>query len=330
MHPPGASSTSITPDSSDVTSSGSDSDEQLDPKFVVRNAKSKLKAQKNKDKARKQSSQVVRLSKHSELPHHTSALSRSIVEFTKGMLGCYSPSSKLPIPPSTEELEGWENWSSNRQAAVHAAIEAQSEKSHAKNEAERRMMIHNHSSDLKIAIQPVASLAYHCSILIKVWFQIAQMRFNTAIKVFPSKPNICVIFKDVDVVSDYEDSDEINEPPESITPSWRSVSLNRLIPELDQAAILLANKKSRPSVQMLLGRKSSRDANEEDDEWQAVPEKLPFEAYSDKFIADTPILKLRQMGIPAKRSTDHLMEAFHELQQLTMPPSASRSNAMET
>jgi hypothetical protein len=132
-----------------------DSDEQLDPKFVVRNAKSKLKAQKNKDKAQKQSSQVVRLSKHSELPHHASALSWSIVKFTKGMLGCYSPSSKLPIPPSTEELEGWENWSSNCQAAVHAAIEAQSEKSHAKNKAKRRMMIHNHSSDLKIVIQPI-------------------------------------------------------------------------------------------------------------------------------------------------------------------------------
>ncbi|POW16450.1 hypothetical protein PSTT_01239 [Puccinia striiformis] len=132
-----------------------DEDDEIDPKFVVRSAKSMIKAKKQRKKEQTHSNKVATLSTSADLPHHRSKLSLSITNFVKGMIGCARTNFKLPLPPSNKEFQQGESWLQRRQDAMDLAIDEHSQKAKAKTDSERSMMIRNQSQQLKNELPPV-------------------------------------------------------------------------------------------------------------------------------------------------------------------------------
>ncbi|KAA1063821.1 hypothetical protein PGTUg99_001774 [Puccinia graminis f. sp. tritici] len=409
QYPPDSNSQgrhSSSPSSSEEDLSGED--EQLDPKFVVRSTKSKLKADKEKANARKDSSKIHVLSTSSELPHHASKLSRSITDFVKGMIGCGGLKFKLPLPPSTEELQQWLTWIETREDAVSSAINLQAQKSNVKTAAERKFLIRNQSEQLKQAVPRVqytsassssrripkqfqiscdnefksrgfpritfdwesphldnsewnsatadilAQNWYNWSLkeqnfskrevkgvdaraVIERWLTSMRKKFSkdnkpntttatedTADDIFRrhkqqrKKPHICVIFKDVDTVSDYEDSPPVNEDPVSVSLFWRSRLLTEFVTELDKAALQMTSPQKRSSLCTFLSRKGCRNPTEEEADAYPIPPGLPLGAYDEGNLSTFSILERRRLGIPEKEDNAYtLNQALVDLKKLT-------------
>ncbi|KNZ48736.1 hypothetical protein VP01_544g9 [Puccinia sorghi] len=130
-------------------------DNEPDPKFLIQSTKDKAKANRENAKALKYSKKILSLSTSSELPHHASSLSRSIVDFVKGMMGCAGTKFRLPLPPSKEEIQQWQSWLDSRQKAIHSAINTQSMHYNIQNDTKKNIMIRNNSRELKQSFVPV-------------------------------------------------------------------------------------------------------------------------------------------------------------------------------
>ncbi|KNZ50885.1 hypothetical protein VP01_4179g1, partial [Puccinia sorghi] len=148
--------------------------------------------------------------------------------------------------------------------------------------------------------------------------KVAKLRFNTAMSLFPKQPHLAKIFTDVDTVSDYEESTDVNKDPLAIIPHWRSKDLTKFVAALDTATMQMAKPKIRNSLYVLFTRDGSRKSTEDDEDIFPIPSGLPLSSYSQEFLSTCSILERRQLGIPEEEKEPYnLSRALEHLQKLT-------------
>ncbi|KAI7961784.1 hypothetical protein MJO28_002273 [Puccinia striiformis f. sp. tritici] len=353
------------------------------------------KDSEEEEEAHKQSNRILSLSTTADLPDHRSKLSKSIVDFIKGMIGCAGMKFKLPLSPSQEEIEQWSGWLDTRQDAVTSGISTLSKKDKATKKSEIKMVIRNHSQKLKKAPPPLQRLTLKfpspfklratmnssledflkpnlgvsdwnsaaANILASNWYQwylqeqkfsklgervnaraakqptaltdaeqeqittfnrhktergnIAKLCFKTARAHFPKQPHIAVMVKDIDTVSDYEDSPTANEDPASISLVWRSDVFNKLVAELDKATVQMAKPGDWSTLSARLLRNGRRMPTEEEEEMYPISSSLPRAAYSEEILLTCSILEKDVMGIPKTDDPYTLPIALAYLKTLT-------------
>ncbi|KNE96851.1 hypothetical protein PSTG_09834 [Puccinia striiformis f. sp. tritici PST-78] len=313
------------------------------------------KDSEEEEEAHKQSNRILSLSTTADLPDHRSKLSKSIVDFIKGMIGCAGMKFKLPLSPSQEEIEQWSGWLDTRQDAVTSGISTLSKKDKATKKSEIKMVIRNHSQKLKKAPPPWKKPNLGVSdwnsaaanILASNWYQwtkakqptaltdaeqeqittfnrhktergnIAKLCFKTARAHFPKQPHIAVMVKDIDTVSDYEDSPTANEDPASISLVWRSDVFNKLVAELDKATVQMAKPGDWSTLSARLLRNGRRMPTEEEEEMYPISSSLPRAAYSEEILLTCSILEKDVMGIPKTDDPYTLPIALAYLKTLT-------------
>ncbi|POW12829.1 hypothetical protein PSHT_07965 [Puccinia striiformis] len=346
------------------------------------------KDSEEEEEAHKQSNRILSLSTTADLPDHRSKLSKSIVDFIKGMIGCAGMKFKLPLSPSQEEIEQWSGWLDTRQDAVTSGISTLSKKDKATKKSEIKMVIRNHSQKLKKAPPPwkkpnlgvsdwnsaaaniLASNWYqwylqeqkfsklgervNARAVIELWLHsmrnffprtkakqptaltdaeqeqittfnrhktergnIAKLCFKTARAHFPKQPHIAVMVKDIDTVSDYEDSPTANEDPASISLVWRSDVFNKLVAELDKATVQMAKPGDWSTLSARLLRNGRRMPTEEEEEMYPISSSLPRAAYSEEILLTCSILEKDVMGIPKTDDPYTLPIALAYLKTLT-------------
>ncbi|KAA1063965.1 hypothetical protein PGTUg99_010714 [Puccinia graminis f. sp. tritici] len=86
---------------------------QLDRKKTRRRVKKKLT---------KEQKVISKIAESRPLPHPTGALSTSVTQFAKFMMGLESSSSPLPAPPTAQEISMWNNHIKNRRAHVSSRL----------------------------------------------------------------------------------------------------------------------------------------------------------------------------------------------------------------
>lgn len=132
----------------------------------------------------------------------------------------------------------------------------------------------------------------------------------------------CMVLSKVlcpDAISDYEsDSDDRSGPPTRIIPFWRSDKLSTLMRLLDLASLQQADPARKKQLSVLLVRKGSRGANEDEAAAQKVPPELPQEAYGDEFLSDLSSIERHHLGIFVPSTTEaSIAEAVSALYELT-------------
>ncbi|KAI9618377.1 hypothetical protein KEM48_006743 [Puccinia striiformis f. sp. tritici PST-130] len=267
-----------------------------------------LKMKKEEEEAHKQSNRILSLSTTADLPDHRSKLSKSIVDFIKGMIGCAGMKFKLPLSPSQEEIEQWSGWLDTRQDAVTSGISTLSKK----DKATKKTKAKQPTALTDAEQEQITTFNRHKT----ERGNIAKLCFKTARAHFPKQPHIAVMVKDIDTVSDYEDSPTANEDPASISLVWRSV-FNKLVAELDKATVQMAKPGDWSTLSARLLRNGRRMPTEEEEEMYPISSSLPRAAYSEEILLTCSILEKDVMGIPKTDDPYTLPIALAYLKTLT-------------
>ncbi|KAA1076845.1 hypothetical protein PGT21_021892 [Puccinia graminis f. sp. tritici] len=136
----------------DGDSQGSAEDEKSEPEDPEDILKYNLKAQREKrahEKSQVNEQRVQRVVVGKGLPNQSTALCRSIRNFTIFIMGMPESISAYPAPPDQEEWEVWNNWTENRYKKLTKHLEEFSEKN--KNLAKSVFQKKACEQDLQIA-----------------------------------------------------------------------------------------------------------------------------------------------------------------------------------
>ncbi|OAV92206.1 hypothetical protein PTTG_03280 [Puccinia triticina 1-1 BBBD Race 1] len=115
---------------------------------------------------------------------------------------------------------------------------------------------------------------------------IANLRADTFLSLYPAKKILGHLLRDPDAVSDFEE-DDANSLPRQITAYWRSAQLEKIIRCIDRAALQRAKTPQKKMlVKGLLDRKDTRSPTAEERIEQTVPNCFPRNTYGDNYLQE--------------------------------------------
>ena len=117
-------------------------------------------------------------------------------------------------------------------------------------------------------------------------FQIASLRADTFLAVYPDKKILGHLLRDPDAVSDFEE-DDANTMPRRVSAHWRSPGMEKIVRSLDRVAWKRAKTtQKKMSVRGLLDRKEVRAPTAEEQNDQHVPARFPRDAYDANYLLE--------------------------------------------
>ncbi|KAA1139046.1 hypothetical protein PGTUg99_034605 [Puccinia graminis f. sp. tritici] len=137
--------------------------------------------------------------------------------------------------------------------------------------------------------------------------KIAEHRYEAAKALFPTNKRFATLFKDLRLVSDYEDNVDQTIRRIRITPRWRSDILTKVAHQLDEAAIQLQpNPRSRSNVANLLRRSDTKVESDDAEDPMEAPEKFPNDCYNPDYLERLTPIERRHI----KKKDDIQLQSF--------------------
>ncbi|KAA1078339.1 hypothetical protein PGT21_033803 [Puccinia graminis f. sp. tritici] len=155
-------------------SDGEGEDSQLDPQFLAQRKITKQRDTQKQKEAGKHKKRVHDVATTVDLPHSSSAISRSITDFTKFMMGCSSRNFQLPSPPAENEVQIWQDWIVERKDVIQKHLDAYIERKQPQTKAEKNFLVNQELTRIKRAI---LTTVYHPAATVK------NSSFSLAIKI---------------------------------------------------------------------------------------------------------------------------------------------------